>query len=721
MAKYIFLIFLSFYFVCFSNEKIEINADQFTYDKENTRIYATGNVEIIDREFKLYAEKVFVNNTSKVLSARENIKVFNSDGSILKAKKIVADHTLNNAIIEENFLYIPTENGKEKNYLRLAAKKVERRNKDWEKLEYGTFTACEICYNEKTKKYDPPLIQIKAKKIIHDKKNLDVKYYDAFLDIKGKSVFYLPYFSHPSPLVKRKAGFLTPSFLQSHYFGLAIDTPYYYPLADDHDITVIPKFSQKKNPALFVQHRKNFRNGEMRTDFSGTVENQTINQKKEDRKRGHINSKGIFYLNSKNYVSYKAPRSTDRNYQNTYKYHYHDILESNIKLESIRSNNSYSLQSFLFQDNRVEADRQNTPKILPRFLINLNSGKFMNSLNYSSNIEFINLLRTQGNETKKLFLTQNFSLPTILKDGTVVKLDANINAGVYQIKKYNNPVKGNFDHDKFRHNAFPQFSLEVSKPYRRHGKLSTSIVTPKILAVKSNKKAFNKNIPDDSDINNFDLDFVDLFKTNRLHGTDRMDNLSRIDYGFSFLNIGKGSFNDVTSVNLGQSLQFERNKYLNKNSGINDKFSDVTGNFDFRPISNINFNSYFIIDKNDFSLKNAYSNLLIQQKNAYLSISNNHYSPVIDETGEVLIEGKNQFSLRYEQNLYDFWNFTAFTTFDKKSKLKLYNYGTKIKYEDECFGISLSWTRQFTHNPEDPTSNNFVFLFSLKEIMESNL
>ena len=45
----------------------------------------------------------------------------------------------------------------------------------------------------------------------------------------------------------------------------------------------------------------------------------------------------------------------------------------------------------------------------------------------------------------------------------------------------------------------------------------------------------------------------------------------------------------------------------------------------------------------------------------------------------------------------------------------------KIKYEDECFGVSLAWTRQFTHNPEDPTSNNFIFLFSLKEIIESDL
>ena len=30
-------------------------------------------------------------------------------------------------------------------------RKVERRSKDWEQLLYGTFTACELCYNEKTK------------------------------------------------------------------------------------------------------------------------------------------------------------------------------------------------------------------------------------------------------------------------------------------------------------------------------------------------------------------------------------------------------------------------------------------------------------------------------------------------------------------------------------------------------------------------------------------
>ena len=110
----------------FSKDTIEINADQFTYDKDNTRIYATGNVEIIDEEFKLYAKKVFVNNSSKVLSARENVTIFNTDGTVLKADKIVADHSLRNAIIENNYLYIPSNNEGRKDYYRLAAKKHRR-------------------------------------------------------------------------------------------------------------------------------------------------------------------------------------------------------------------------------------------------------------------------------------------------------------------------------------------------------------------------------------------------------------------------------------------------------------------------------------------------------------------------------------------------------------------------------------------------------------------
>ena len=75
----------------------------------------------------------------------------------------------------------------EENFLRIAAKKLKeeiRLGRKWnlENLLLVSFVTM------KKKKYDEPLIQLKAKKIIHDKKNLNVKYYDAFFDFKGRSI-----------------------------------------------------------------------------------------------------------------------------------------------------------------------------------------------------------------------------------------------------------------------------------------------------------------------------------------------------------------------------------------------------------------------------------------------------------------------------------------------------------------------------------------------------
>ena len=246
-----------------------------------------------------------------------------------------------------------------------------------------------------------------------------------------------------------------------------------------------------------------------------------------------------------------------------------------------------------------------------------------------------------------------------------------------------------FEFNKYRSNFFPIFSLELSKPYYRKNKDFISIITPKILAVKSNKNAFLREIPDESDINNFDFDFIDLFNVNRLSGNDRFDSSTRIDYGLSFLK--KKTYEDynITLIEIGQSYQLAKNKYMENNSGVNDKFSDIVINFRLVPHKSIKLNSYLKIDKNNSTIKTAYSDFLIQQKNSFLSISNIKSAPVVNIDGKNEIDGKNQFTARYSQQIADYWNFTSFTTFDKKNKIKMYNFGAKIKYEDECFGLSF--------------------------------
>ena len=181
------------------------------------------------------------------------------------------------------------------------------------------------------------------------------------------------------------------------------------------DITIKPRFSQKKNPALFIEHRKNFFNGEIVSEFSGTIENnKKENGIKEDKKRGHIKTTGSFDLNKNSYIDFQVHRTTDRHYLNTYKYGYKDTLTSFLKLNTHRNSNFYSLESYLFQDLRQDINRRIIPKILPRFSLNLNSEKKMNFLNFETNLEMINLKRNEGNETKKLFVNQNIFFPQSL-------------------------------------------------------------------------------------------------------------------------------------------------------------------------------------------------------------------------------------------------------------------------------------------------------------------
>ncbi len=723
MVKYLFVFFIFFINnLVNSADELEITADQFTYDKNNTRIYATGDVQIIDKEFRLNAQKVFLNKSSNVLSARDDVTIFNSDGTILKAEKIVADQELNNAIIENNFLYIPSEEFNDKeNFLRLAAKKVERRDMFWEKLDNGVFTACEICFNEKKNKYDPPLIQLRAKKIIHDKKSQDVKYYDAFLDFKGKSIFYLPYFSHASPLVKRKAGFIAPSFQQNLYFGFSAQTPFYYPISDYEDITIKPRFSQNKTPAFFVEHRKNFFNGEIETQISGTIEkNIKDSGVTKGKNRGHIKSKGRFDLNENAFLDFQVHRTGDRYYLNTYQYGYKDTLDSFFRLRGHRDLNFYSLESYIFQDLRKNINQSEIPKILPRLKIDLNSDKKLDGLNFESRLEMVNLERSAGNKTKKFFINQNIFYPTIFRDGTLINLGAHLNGGLYHVEDYDNPKSGKLENSKFDSIFYPQMTLEITKPYLKLTKNYKTIISPHFLFLKSTANAFDRSIPDESNVNNFDFDYFDLFNRNRLSGNDRADSITRFDYGFSYLK--QSNFTQVTSkIGIAQSYQLGDHKYLPKNSGINDKFSDILATVDVSPSESININSFFSINKDDFTIKNAYTRLMFNVKNTYLSVNNIYSPPVLKSDGTNLIDSKNQYYVAFTQKISDFWSFTTSSTFDKKNKIKFHGINAKVLYEDECLGVSFNWQRVYTHNPENPTSNSFLFLFSIKEILESDL
>ena len=138
------------------------------------------------------------------------------------------------------------------------------------------------------------------------------------------------------------------------------------------------------------------------------------------------------------------------------------------------------------------------------------------------------------------------------------------------------------------------------------------------------------------------------------------------------------------------------------------------------PFKKFTFKSMFSIKSKNGALSYAVSDANIGDEKNSLTLS--HLLASKTEGIETFsIAKRNQVGAGFSSKINDEWQFNSSTYFDLIDKIKFLNWNTKIIFENECFGFSFNWNRQYTYNKENPTSNNFMFKLSLKKIMENDL
>ncbi|MDB5655166.1 MAG: organic solvent tolerance protein, partial [Tardiphaga sp.] len=148
----------------------------------------------------------------------------------------------------------------------------------------------------------PPLWQVKGARIIHDQTEKMMYFEDSRLEFFGYPVAYFPYFSTPDPTVKRKTGFLMPSYTSTTGNGIGIESPFYWAIAPDYDATFAPRYTQKQGLLLQGEFRQRLMDGaysirayginqQNPSAYAGTVGDKDL--------RGGVESKGQFAINDK--------------------------------------------------------------------------------------------------------------------------------------------------------------------------------------------------------------------------------------------------------------------------------------------------------------------------------------------------------------------------------------------------------------------------------------
>src|SRR6201987_2443735 len=140
----------------------------------------------------------------------------------------------------------------------MGAPRAARSSGNYTVFENGVYTACEPCRDDPKK---PPLWQVKGARIIHNQEERMLYFENAQLEFFGVPIAYLPYFSTPDPTVKRKTGFLMPSYTSASGYGFGVETPFYWAIAPDYDMTITPRITTRQGLLGQVEFRQRLVDG----------------------------------------------------------------------------------------------------------------------------------------------------------------------------------------------------------------------------------------------------------------------------------------------------------------------------------------------------------------------------------------------------------------------------------------------------------------------------
>ena len=240
--------------------EVLMQADVLAYDRASRVVTATGHVEIAFGSRVLLADRVTYDETTGVVTADGNVSLLDPQGDVAFADRLVLRNEMKDGVIETLRILLSDNS-------RLAGHEVVRSGGNMTTLQRAVYSPCDIC---EEKGQTTPLWQIKAFRVIHNKEEQRIIYEDAFLEFFGVPVAYVPYFSQPDPTVKRQSGFLPPKLASSTDLGQEVEIPYFWAIAPDKDVTLMPRFTTKEGVVYKGEYRQRVESGQFEMFGTGT-------------------------------------------------------------------------------------------------------------------------------------------------------------------------------------------------------------------------------------------------------------------------------------------------------------------------------------------------------------------------------------------------------------------------------------------------------------------
>lgn len=713
-----------------SDEPATFQSDKVDYDDNEHTVTWTGNVQVWQGDHVMRADKIVYDRDTGVVAARGNVATVQSDGSVLYAHYAELSGGMRDGIMTHVNASLP-ENAK------LAANGLRRTGGKINDMSRAVYTACEICEKDKTR---APFWQFRAYDATQDLEHEKIDFRDAYLDIFGIPVLYLPFFSMADPSAKRHSGFLMPGITpHDRYLGTYFTIPYYWVIDDQSDATIQALFSTKTNPQLSAQYRHRFNFGSLNIQggaaYSSLRSNSFTNGFGEHVEGGNGHGlQGYLFANFQASLNKHWRTGTNINvatsadYMRNYRVQGYgsDTLNSNAYLEGFGTGAYSRLDGQFYQGlNQGVIRNSDLPLVLPRYTYNFLGQPDAWGGRFGMSTTDFNVKRANGTSDVRGQVALNWDRPFRNKLGQQFLLTLHLDSMLYRASKlYQQPNYYKTGKSMTSGQVLPTIALKTNWPFVRtfeHGR-GTQILEPIVQGIYAPNTGAGANdyLPNEDSLS-YEFSDSTLFSLNRFQGTDRLDGGLRGNVGVHANWTWDGHEVDLLA---GESFQEHITHDRQPYSGLDHHASDVVMRarvspnqyFDFTArmrldphTSKINFgDALFSAGVPHFRIRGGY---VFEPVTPYYYYVNDYRS---SNPTQLYYERVNELSGGVSTNWAN-WYMSGFAR-RSLSRKQFVSLGGNIGYTNDCFGLDLMYLKQYTTIGGQQRNSTFLFTVSLKTL-----
>jgi LPS-assembly protein len=686
---------------------VVLTARELIYDSAHRTVTAVGDVEISRGEHRLLADRVRYDETADKVFAYGNVVLIEPSGDAFFGDEVEVTGDLRDGMVKGVRALRADDS-------RMAGVTARREGGVRTIIEKAVYSPCALCPSGK----GAPLWQVRAERATLDEVGQDVIYRNASLEFFGLPVLYTPYLSQPAPNVRKRSGFLTPSFGTDSELGTTVQIPYFINLAPNRDLTLAPLFTSKSGTALFAEARDLETWG--RTTMRGSVAyteqfESDNNQSRGDGPRGHVDGIGRYTIDERHFAGFQAQWASDKTYQRLFGISSRNINTNEAYLERIENRDYWGLNALAFQGLRAEDDQDTIPFALPLAESRLVSDRWRWGSQWTLDSNVLLLARTQGRDVRRFSTEGGWELPQVGPWGDLRRLRLSLRGDLYDVRgdPQDETVGSGGD---VTGRILPRATVDWSLPLVGSSGDWQHEVEP-IVSLNVAPTGGNSNgIPNEDSID-FEFDETNLFLPIRFTGLDRNEGGTKIAYGTRFTSLGPDLLR-ISGV-LGQSLQLTGDNIFPDNSGLAGHLSNFVGRLEVRPSDLLDIVYRFRLDAAGGELARNDLNLGIGPSRARVNL---RYLKLSSESAKAAdpdedLPGRTALIAGIRLQLTDDLAVAAQTRRDLDENRPVANTFGLI-YSDECFLVVAGLEKSFTKQGEVDEPLTFTVRIGLKTLGE---